>query len=54
MPGSDHLSLKVDDFDVDGAVREAFERMPQHTRAGFLGRTLVAGAAALEIGRAHV
>ena len=28
-------------------MREAFERMPQNTRAGFLGRTLVAGAAAL-------
>ena len=28
-------------------MREAFERMPQHTRSGFLGRTAGAGAAAL-------
>jgi hypothetical protein len=47
MPNSDAVSLKVDDFDVDGAVREAFERMPEHTRSGFLGRTVAAGAAAL-------
>ena len=47
MTDSDPVSLKVDDFDVDGAVREAFERMPRHTRSGFLGRTVAAGAAAL-------
>jgi hypothetical protein len=47
MANRDPISLKVDDFDVDGAVREAFERMPQHTRSGFLGRTVAAGVAAL-------
>lgn len=39
--------LEVDDFDVDGAVRDAFERLPDHTRAGFLRRSAGAGAAAL-------
>jgi Ferritin-like domain len=47
MPNSNPPSLTVDDFDVDGAVREAFERIPQHTRARFLRRTVGAGAAAL-------
>ena len=40
-------SLRLDDFDVDGAVRETFERMSQLTRSGFLRRTVGAGAAAL-------
>jgi hypothetical protein len=44
MTGHESVYLKVDDFDVDGAVRETFERMP---RSRFLGRTLAAGAAAL-------
>ena len=39
-------SLRIDDFDVDGALRETFERSARHTRAGFLRRT-GAGAAAL-------
>jgi Ferritin-like domain len=47
MSNGDPISLKVEDFDIDGAVREAFERMPQHTRSGFLVRTVAAGAAAL-------
>jgi hypothetical protein len=47
MPESDPVFLKVDDFDIDGAVREAFERIPQHTRSGFLGRAAAAGATAL-------
>ncbi|MGZ4236004.1 MAG: ferritin-like domain-containing protein [Solirubrobacteraceae bacterium] len=40
-------SLRVDHFDVDGAVREAFERVSHHTRSGFLRITAGAGAAAL-------
>jgi ferritin-like protein len=47
MTDRDHTSLRVDDFDVDGAVREAFERVPQHTRSGFLGRMVATGATAL-------
>jgi hypothetical protein len=50
MPPTDLVSLRVDDFDVDGSVREAFERMPRHTRSRFLGRTVAAGAAALGAG----
>jgi rubrerythrin len=40
-------SLRIDAFDPDGAVREALERLPQHTRSGFLRRAAGAGAAAL-------
>jgi len=47
MAHSDPVSLKLDDFDVDGAVRETFERLPQHTRSGFIRRTVAAGAAAV-------
>jgi rubrerythrin len=47
MPDSNPPSLRVDDFDLDGAVRDAFERMPCHTRSGFLRRTVGAGAAAV-------
>jgi hypothetical protein len=47
MANSDSVSLKLDDFDVDGAVRETFERLPQHTRSGFIRRTVAAGAAAV-------
>jgi len=47
MSDSDFPPLTVDDFDADGAVREAFERMPRHTRSGFIGRTVAAGAIAL-------
>jgi hypothetical protein len=47
MSDSDPTSLNVEDFDVDGAVREAFERMPQHTRSRFLVRTAAVGVAAV-------
>lgn len=47
MPACDPPSLRLDDFDVDGAVRETFERLQCHTRYGFLRRTVGAGAAAL-------
>ena len=47
MPHSNPISMKVDDFDVDGAVRESFEHLPEHTRSGFLGWTVAAGGAAL-------
>jgi rubrerythrin len=47
MPDCNPPSLRVDDFDVDGAVREAFERFSQHTRSSFLRKTVGAGAAAL-------
>ena len=45
-------SLRIDDFDVDGAVRETFERASQLTRSGFLRRT--AGAAAGAFGAVAV
>ena len=47
MPHSNPISMKVDDFDVDGAVRESFEHLQEHTRSGFLGWTVAAGGAAL-------
>jgi Ferritin-like domain len=47
MPDRDPPSLQLDDFDVDGAVRETFERVPDHTRSVFLGRAVGAGAAVL-------
>jgi Ferritin-like domain len=47
MPDRNFPSLRLDDFDADGAVREAFERLSQPTRAGFLRRTVGAGAIAL-------
>jgi hypothetical protein len=47
MPGDHTRSLRLDDFDVDGAVRETFEQMTRHTRAGFLRRAVGAGAVAL-------
>lgn len=47
MPACNPPSLRVDDFDVDSAVRETFERLPHHTRSGFLCKTVGAGAAAL-------
>jgi len=40
-------SLRLDDFDVDGAVRDTFEVMQCHTRSIFLRRTAGAGLAAL-------
>jgi hypothetical protein len=39
--------LKLDDFDVDGAVRETFDRLPGDTRSGFLRKAALAGAAAV-------
>lgn len=47
MPACNPSSLRVDDFDVDGAVRETFECLACQTRSGFLRRTVGAGAAAL-------
>ena len=47
MANRDHRSLRLDDFDVDGAVRDTFERMQRHTRSSFLRRTVGAGVAAL-------
>lgn len=47
MPDVNSTSLRIDDFDVDGAVREAFEQIPRHTRSAFLRRTVGVGAAAL-------
>jgi len=49
MPTHGPPSLRVDDFDADGAVRETFERMRRHTRANFLRKTAVASAAALGV-----
>ncbi|MGA2929908.1 MAG: ferritin-like domain-containing protein [Solirubrobacteraceae bacterium] len=40
-------SLRLDDFDCDGAVRETYERVALHTRAGFLGRAAGVGGVAL-------
>jgi hypothetical protein len=40
-------SLRVEDFDVDGAVQETSERFAHHTRSGFLFKMAGAGAAAL-------
>jgi len=47
MPTYDPPYLQVQDFDVDGAVREAVERLPHDTRAGFLRKAVGAGAAAV-------
>jgi hypothetical protein len=47
MPACNPPSLRVDDFDVDGAVRETFEQLPRRTRSDFLRKTVGAGAAAL-------
>jgi Ferritin-like domain len=47
MPDRNPPSLRIDDFDVDGAVREAFERSSRRTRSGFLRR---AGAGAAVLG----
>jgi hypothetical protein len=39
--------LQLDDFDVDGALRETFDRLPGDTRSGFLRKAALAGAAAV-------
>lgn len=44
MPDHRPDSLRIRDFDVDGAVRETFEQFQQETRAGFLWRAAGAGA----------
>ncbi len=44
MPDSDPRSLRLDDFDVDGALRETVERLSRDTRSGFLRRAAGAGA----------
>ncbi len=44
---NDLPSFRLDDFDVDGAVRDTFERMQRHTRGSFLRRSVGAGVAAL-------
>ncbi|MBV9415337.1 MAG: ferritin-like domain-containing protein [Solirubrobacterales bacterium] len=47
MPDCNPPSLRVGDFDVDGAVRETFERFSHHTRSAFLRKTLGAGVTVL-------
>jgi rubrerythrin len=47
MSDANSTSLRLDDFDVDGAVREAFEQVPRHTRSAFLHRAVGVGAGAL-------
>lgn len=44
MSSDEHRFLALRDFDVDGAVRETFSRLPGHTRAGFLSRAAGVGA----------
>jgi rubrerythrin len=46
MSAADPRFLSLDDFDVDGAVHETFERLPGDTRSGFLRKAALAGAAA--------
>jgi len=47
MSGADLRVLRLSDFDVDGALRETFERLPGETRSGFLRKAALAGAAVL-------
>jgi rubrerythrin len=47
MSNDDSRSLRLEDFDVDGAVRETCEALPRETRSGFLSRAAATGAAAL-------
>jgi Ferritin-like domain len=52
MFNDDPPTLRLDDFDTDGALRESFEGFSRHTRSGFLARAgqvgvAVAGALAL-------
>lgn len=47
MPDRNITSLRIDDFDVDGAVRESFEPVARLTRSAFLRRTVGAGSIAL-------
>jgi Ferritin-like domain len=45
MFNDDPQSLRLDDFDTDGALRESFEGLSRHTRSGFLTRAGQAGVA---------
>ena len=47
MPTCNPSCLRVDDVDVDGAVREAFDLFSHCTRSGLLRKAAGAGAAAL-------
>jgi rubrerythrin len=42
-------SLRLDDFDLDGALRETYERQSSETRSGFLRRAAGAGAAVVGV-----
>ena len=47
MPSDASRSLRLDHFDLDGALRETFERQSGETRSGFLRRAAGAGAVAV-------
>jgi len=47
MSNDETTRLRLDDFDVDGAVREAFERLPRINRSRFLHRATYSGAGAV-------
>jgi hypothetical protein len=47
MSSDDSRYFRLDDFDVDGAVRETCERLPRETRSGFLNTAARTGAAVL-------
>jgi rubrerythrin len=47
MSSDDSRYFGLDDFDVDGAVRETCERLPRETRSGFLSTAARTGAAVL-------
>jgi hypothetical protein len=47
MSSDDSRYFRLDDFDVDGAVRETCERLPRETRSGFLSTAARTGAAVL-------
>jgi hypothetical protein len=44
MSSDDSRYFRLDDFDVDGAVRETCERLPRETRSGFLRTAARTGA----------
>jgi rubrerythrin len=47
MSNDDSRSLRLDDFDLDGALRETFERVTHETRSAFLRRAAGTGAVGL-------
>lgn len=49
MSNYDSRSLRLEDFDVDSAVHETFERLPHETRSGFLSTAARTGAAVLGV-----